>query len=156
MTVSRDDRRSALARLVVGGLALVGGGLAGLLAVVASPRAAAPTRRWRKAASIFDLGPKDPYLAVLSERHQDGWYETRRQTIVFVDREGDGYRVLSATCTHLGCGVAWDAAAQQFKCPCHGGVYARDGRVVSGPPPRPLDRIPSRVNPQTSDIEVEL
>jgi Rieske Fe-S protein len=35
-------------------------------------------------------------------------------------------------------------------------MYDRDGRVVAGPPPRPLDRLPVRVNPQTSEIEVQL
>jgi Rieske Fe-S protein len=113
-------------------------------------------RRWRRAASIFDVPANQPFMAVLSARHADGWYETRQQTIVFLDREGEGYRALSAACTHLGCGVSWDGAARQFKCPCHGGVFDRDGRVLSGPPPRPLDRLSARVNPQTSEIEVEL
>jgi Rieske Fe-S protein len=43
-----------------------------------------------------------------------------------------------------------------YVCPCHGGAYDRDGRVVAGPPPQPLQRLAVRVNPQTSDIEVEL
>ena len=47
----------------------------------------------------------------LAERRADGWYQTRRQSVVFVDREGDGYRVLSATCSHLGCSVRWNAGA---------------------------------------------
>ena len=56
-----------------------------------------------------------------------------------------GIAVLSVTCTHLGCGVSWNAARQAFLCPCHGGVYAADGRVLAGPPPRPLARIPFAV-----------
>ena len=75
---------------------------------------------------------------------------------VFIDREGDGYRALSATCAHLGCRVKWDGAAKQFKCPCQGGAYDREGRVLAGPPPAPLQRYAVRVNPQTSEIEVEL
>ncbi len=97
-----------------------------------------------------------PYAAVLAERHADGWYETRKETVVYLDREGAGYRALSATCTHLGCRVSWNEQAKHFQCPCHGGVYDRDGRVVSGPPPAPLARVNVRVNPQTSDLEVEL
>ena len=105
---------------------------------------------------MLDLPPDGPATAVLAERHADGWYETRKQTVVFIDREGDGYRAMSAICTHLGCRVNWDAPAKQFKCPCHGGVYDREGNVVSGPPPAPLARVTVRVNPQTSEIEVEL
>lgn len=156
MAVEVDDRRSALAKIVAAGAALLTLGLTGLVALVAAPKAPPATRRWKRVLSIFDLPPDEPVMAVISERHADGWYETREQTVVFVDREGSGYRALSSKCTHLGCGVQWDAGAKLFKCPCHGGVFARDGRVVDGPPPKPLERLSVRVNPQTSDIEVEL
>ena len=82
--------------------------------------------------------------------------ETRKQSVVFIEKDGDAYRALSATCSHLGCRVNWDAASSTYKCPCHGGVYDREGRVVSGPPPRPLERLNVRVNPKTSDLEIEL
>ncbi len=36
--------------------------------------------------------------------------------------------------------------AELFMCPCHGGVYYKDGTVAAGPPPRPLTRYPVRVN----------
>ena len=137
-------------------MGLIGAGLATLVALVAAPRGVARGRRWRKAASIFDMPADGPLPAVIAERQPDGWYETQRQTVIFLDREGDGYRALSSTCTHLSCRVRWESERKQYVCPCHGGVYDRDGRVVAGPPPRPLDRVAVRVNPQTSDIEVEL
>jgi Rieske Fe-S protein len=93
---------------------------------------------------------------VLADRYADGWYETRKEQVVFIDKVGDEYRALSATCTHLGCRVNWNAETMRFHCPCHGGVYDRNGRVVAGPPPAPLERVNVRVNPQTSDLEVEL
>jgi menaquinol-cytochrome c reductase iron-sulfur subunit len=156
MTAQHDDRRSALAKIVTAGLAAIGTGLAALVGLVAAPVARGTERRWRRAASIFDLPPDAPMTAVLAERSADGWYQSRREVVVYIDREGDGYRALSATCTHLGCRVRWEEASRQFLCPCHGGVYDRSGRVVSGPPPVPLARINVRVNPQTSDFEVEL
>lgn len=56
-------------------------------------------------------------------------------------RHADGeYVCLGATCTHLGCTVAYQAEQDRIYCACHGGVYdSRTGRNVSGPPPRPLD-----------------
>ena len=51
----------------------------------------------------------------------------------------------SVNCTHLGCPVRWLAEAELFMCPCHGGVYYKDGTVAAGPPPRPLIRYPVRV-----------
>jgi Rieske Fe-S protein len=156
MTAPRSDRRTALARIVSAGVGLIGAGLAGLVGLVAVPRALGKTRQWRRVASALDLAPNQPMTVVLSEREADGWYQTRKQSVVFVDRVGQDYRALSATCTHLGCRVHWDDATAHYRCPCHGGVYDRDGKVVSGPPPRGLDRVAVRVNPQTSDIEVEL
>ncbi len=137
-------------------MSIIGAGIAGLVGLVAAPKSKGPEKRWRRAMSSSDLPSDQPMAAVLVERHEDGWYETRKQTVVFIDREGDGYRALSAVCQHLGCRVRWDDGAKQFQCPCHGGVYDRDGRVISGPPPRPLERFKVRVNPQTSDLEVEL
>ncbi len=51
----------------------------------------------------------------------------------------------SVHCTHLGCPVRWMAEANLFLCPCHGGVYYRDGAVAAGPPPRPLFQFDVRI-----------
>ncbi len=151
-----EPRRSFLTRLVVAGAALIGAGVAGLAGAVVTPRARATAKRWRPAASMFDLPPNAPFVATLTERHADGWHETRKESVVFIDKVGDEYRALSATCTHLGCRVAWDGAESRYKCPCHGGIFDRTGAVVSGPPPRGLDTIPVRLNPETADLEVEI
>ncbi|MDR3475450.1 MAG: Rieske (2Fe-2S) protein [Devosia sp.] len=46
---------------------------------------------------------------------------------------------LTAVCTHLGCTVQYESAADRIHCGCHGGVYnPYTGANVSGPPPRPL------------------
>jgi cytochrome b6-f complex iron-sulfur subunit len=52
---------------------------------------------------------------------------------------------LSAVCTHLGCIVQWAKDQQVFICPCHGGHFTPDGTVISGPPPRPLAKLPVTV-----------
>lgn len=52
--------------------------------------------------------------------------------------------VFSAVCTHMGCTV--NPAGKEFHCPCHGSVYdAATGKVLHGPAPRPLPRIPVTV-----------
>jgi len=105
---------------------------------------------------MFDLSPKGPLAATLTERQTDGWNEIRKSIVVFLDKDGDAYRAFSATCTHLGCRVAWNEASGQYKCPCHGGTYDRAGQVVAGPPPEGLRQIPVRLNPDTAELEVEL
>ncbi|HYU61599.1 MAG TPA: ubiquinol-cytochrome c reductase iron-sulfur subunit [Solirubrobacterales bacterium] len=52
---------------------------------------------------------------------------------------------VSTRCAHAGCPVRFVQAAGNFICPCHGGVYDFDGRVIGGPPVRPLDRFQTRV-----------
>lgn len=49
---------------------------------------------------------------------------------------------LSAVCTHLGCIIQWEKDKQAFLCPCHAGRFTKDGSVISGPPPRPLTKLP--------------
>ena len=48
----------------------------------------------------------------------------------------------SAICTHLGCIVKWLPEKGEFLCPCHGGHYDSSGKVLGGPPPKPLPTIP--------------
>lgn len=61
-------------------------------------------------------------------------------------RKQDGTLVaLSAVCTHLGCIVQWQKEQQVFLCPCHAGYYTPEGNVISGPPPKPLARLPFTV-----------
>jgi isorenieratene synthase len=42
---------------------------------------------------------------------------------------------LSLTCTHQGCSVQKqvESASEGYQCPCHGAVYASDGKVLAGP-----------------------
>jgi len=61
----------------------------------------------------------------------------------------------SVNCTHLGCPVRWLADAELFMCPCHGGVYYKDGTVAAGPPPLPLVRYPVRVENGEVQLKTE-
>jgi menaquinol-cytochrome c reductase iron-sulfur subunit len=40
-----------------------------------------------------------------------------------------------------------------FICPCHGGVYYKDGAVASGPPPKALVRYQVRLNKDAVEIK---
>jgi menaquinol-cytochrome c reductase iron-sulfur subunit len=57
----------------------------------------------------------------------------------------DKFIAFSVNCTHMGCPVRWLQDAELFMCPCHGGIYYKDGTVAAGPPPRPLVRYEVRV-----------
>lgn len=49
---------------------------------------------------------------------------------IFIFRNHEGIRALSAVCTHLGCII--EKSAHGFSCPCHGSAYTRSGKVISG------------------------
>lgn len=49
-------------------------------------------------------------------------------------------RAMSAKCTHEGCTVQFVPGESVIWCACHNGRFDLDGRVLAGPPPRPLAR----------------
>ena len=55
---------------------------------------------------------------------------------LFVYRDHEGMKAVSAVCTHLGCIL--EKSTDGFKCPCHGSLYNREGKILSGPAPRDL------------------
>ena len=55
---------------------------------------------------------------------------------LFVYRDHEGIRAVSAVCTHLGCIL--EKSTDGFECPCHGSCYDLNGEVLSGPAPRDL------------------
>lgn len=139
-------RRRALVLFVNSSVALISSGLAAVLGAFALRPATAAQGRWIKAGAVGDLTPNVPVPRVLALSRQDGWYRERARETVFLVWDGaSSVHALSATCTHLGCQVRWDAEATRFRCPCHGGVFDAQGQVVEGPPPRPLDRVETRV-----------
>jgi ubiquinol-cytochrome c reductase iron-sulfur subunit len=60
---------------------------------------------------------------------------------------GDHYfSVMIGLCTHLGCIPAYRPEKHDFKCACHGGEFSSDGVNTFGPPPRPLDIPPFKID----------
>ena len=59
--------------------------------------------------------------------------------------QGVRFQVFAVNCAHLGCPVRWFPQSGLFLCPCHGGVYYRDGSRAAGPPERGMFEYPNRV-----------
>jgi menaquinol-cytochrome c reductase iron-sulfur subunit len=151
-------RRNALVLFVNSAAAVVGAGLSAVLGAFAlRPPRAVRADRWVRAGGVSDLTVGVPVRRVVSLTRQDGWYRERARETVFLVWDGDkAVHAMSATCTHLGCQVRWDASATKFRCPCHGGVFDVQGNVVEGPPPRPLDRIEARIANEDGSVLVRL
>lgn len=102
--------------------------------------------RWLKLGPESEVRTGVPQLFQVSYVDQDGWRETnRRQEVYAATLNGRDFLVMSNVCTHLGCPVHWDEQSKHFLCPCHGGEFAIDGKVLHGPPPKPLTRLEHKV-----------
>jgi cytochrome b6-f complex iron-sulfur subunit len=73
--------------------------------------------------------------------------------IVVRTAEGD-LRAFSAVCTHLDCTVQFKADTSQLWCACHNGMYDLGGNVVSGPPPRGLQKFTVHLRGEGDDAEI--
>lgn len=77
---------------------------------------------------------------------KDGWVEANKKRSVYLTDQGGGdFVVYSRVCSHLGCLVRWDDEKNQFLCPCHGAIFDSTGKVVAGPPPRPMEKLEVKV-----------
>ena len=69
-------------------------------------------------------------------------YPTERDSAILVRTADGAYHAYGQKCTHLSCPVYYSRDQQRLECPCHEGAFdAASGKVLYGPPPRPLDEI---------------
>jgi menaquinol-cytochrome c reductase iron-sulfur subunit len=117
-----------------------------LLGSLISPAFIRRVRPWVDVSAADDLPVGRPVQLEHVTTIHDGWLETKSQKAVWaVKRSNEEITVFSPICTHLGCGYRWDDGQNKFLCPCHGSAFSIDGQVVGGPAPRPLDRLPAKI-----------
>jgi menaquinol-cytochrome c reductase iron-sulfur subunit len=129
------------------------GGLIGAgLAIPAVAYIIGPVLQRKEAQDWIPLGSTDkvelgtPTLFKATIQRQTGWVVNEQELSAYVLTEnGRDFVAMSNVCTHLGCRVRWVADQNEFFCPCHNAVFDKNGQVVAGPPPRPLDRFEVKV-----------
>ncbi len=145
-----EDRRDFLSKAaaVVTGGAITACPVAAGVAVLIDPltRSAGEAQAIRVASlSAIPESGEPQQFPVIVEHRDDAWTRYRHEPIgsVFIRRipGSKELHVFNASCTHAGCFVAFDESDSKFKCPCHVSVFAIDGAVLSGPPPRPMDTL---------------
>jgi len=142
------SRRSFLAAAiwVIGGLISAGLGIPAIAYIIGPALQRTANQNW------ISLGPPEkielgtPTLFKTKIERKTGWIINEEELSVYVLTEnGRDFVAMSNICTHLGCRVRWISEQGEFFCPCHNGVFSKEGKVVSGPPPRPLDRYQVKV-----------
>ncbi len=111
--------------------------------------------KWRTVGSLVDFPAGSTKLISFLNDDAKPYAGVTAKTAAWLRHGGEGNELIAfaANCTHLGCPVRWEDQAQLFMCPCHGGVYYKDGTVAAGPPPKPLTRYEVRVIGQTVQIQ---
>ncbi len=135
---------------------VVGGGVVGCGAVavptvrflLAPARGGSDSGRWIRALRLDALAIGEPKRVTLIADHGDAWTLEKAVELgaVWLTRVGGSeVRAWSVTCPHLGCAIDRAATAPGFYCPCHDSSFDPDGRRQTGPSPRDLDALATRI-----------
>ena len=132
------------------GVFLLGAGIALTLGGVAAVTAVGPSREqekqnWIPLAKLSDLPPGQVTTVLMKYQITSGIYTQEASAPVMISRLGPEIICYKTACPHLGCTVRWDGRSDEFRCACHGGTFDRNADVIAGPPPRGLDRYPSKL-----------
>src|SRR5574341_475179 len=116
------------------------------IAYIIGPALQQKVEDWIRLGAISKVETGTPTLFKTTVERRTGWITDQEELSAYVlTEDGQTYVAMSNICTHLGCRVRWIANQQKFFCPCHNGIFDKNGNVVSGPPPRPLDRFEAKV-----------
>lgn len=146
-----SDNDMSRRKFLTAGIAVISCGIAAGVGGAALTSIGAPAvtnkreGKWVDVCDGADLTPGEFTQFSLTYDARDGWLEGKIKQLVYVKATGGEILVLSATCSHLGCNVNYDEQTGGFKCPCHSGLYDATGRNISGPPPRPLQRLEAKI-----------
>ena len=110
------------------------------------PPKARKEEEWVEIGDVTKLASDSPVEMVFRRNRVDGWKVLSEKGTAWVVKHADNsVTAFGPQCTHLGCAYHWDDRKSEFLCPCHNSLFAIDGRVISGPAPRPLDRFATKV-----------
>ena len=130
----------SIATWAIGGLISLALGVPAIAYIIGPALKLNNAQQWIQLGSTAKIELGTPTLFKAKIERQTGWITNEEEISAYALTEnGRDFVALSNICTHLGCRVRWVADQEKFFCPCHNGIYDKDGNVVSGPPPHPLD-----------------
>ena len=144
MSESQDEKvtRRDFMKVAIVGMGGVIAAAVGLpaIAYVVGPASKQDTNTWIRLGAISKVEMNNPTLFKASVDTQTGWINTQEEVSAYVLTEnGQDFVAMSNVCTHLVCRLLLEKKKEGYYCPCHKGVFGKEGPVKSGPPPRALD-----------------
>jgi len=148
MSQQEPTRRKFYEAVIFGVQAVIGAALAiPAIAYLLGPTKAQKQSDWIEAGDISTLAPKTPIEVSFRKSRVDGWKVINEKKTAWIVKLADNNVVaFGPQCTHLGCAYHWEEAKSEFVCPCHTSFFSIDGKVLSGPAPRPLDRYATKMD----------
>jgi len=143
------SRRSFMQNAIwgIGGLIGIGFGVPAIAYIAGPALKNLQVQTWIRLGPTSKVELGTPTLFSFTVQSQTGWIVSSEDVSVYVlSTDGRTFIAMSNICTHLGCHIRWIAEQNHFFCPCHNGVFDNSGNVVSGPPPRPLNRFDVKVD----------
>jgi menaquinol-cytochrome c reductase iron-sulfur subunit len=138
--------------LAVGGLGATAVGVP-VVAFILRPLFTKKERTWRQVGAVDTFKVGTTTKVTYADAAPVAWTGISGRTAAWLRRDStDTFTAYSINCSHLGCPVRWLPDAELFMCPCHGGVYYKDGTVAAGPPPQQLTKYPTRVSGDQVEI----
>ncbi len=115
--------------------------------VLAPDRRAGNGGRWIRTLHLDALPDGEPTRVVLIADVRDAWTLAKDQELgaVWLLRKGEAVTALSAVCPHLGCAIDARKGAPGFACPCHDSDFGAAGERLTGPSPRGMDPLATRL-----------
>ncbi len=124
-----SERRSVVSWILGGGVAAsMASFFYPVIRFISPPHIAEATVDEVTAGKVSDLKPNSGKIVKFGNK-----------PALLVRANETDWRAFSAICTHLNCTVQYQESTSQIWCACHNGLYDLSGRVVSGPPPKPLE-----------------
>jgi len=131
------------ATAIIGGMITVVIGLPTIAYLIDPALKESAKEAWIPIGKLADIPIGKPSPFSFTRVQVNGWERTSTSHGGFVIRKSEDPKdllILNSRCTHLGCTVNWKDEANAFLCPCHDAKFDATGKVLGGPPPRPLDR----------------
>jgi len=136
----------SIATWVIGGVIGTGLGIPAIAYILGPAKKSNEGQEWIRIGPVSKIELNTPTLFKTTLRKQTGWIVNEGELSVYLlTGNGRDFVAMSNICTHLGCRVRWISEEEQFFCPCHNAVFDKNGDVVTGPPPRPLDRFDVKI-----------
>lgn len=150
------DRRKLLSLTIAGTGCVIAGavGVPVLINMMAPAFVVDDIEDWRPVGSLadFPVGVMQSKEVVISEQKEH--QALSRRSVYIWRRSEEEFIVYSRACSDLGCPIVWDPGSEWFFCPCHGGIFDKEGERRAGPPKKGLWRYANRIQNGVLEINV--